>query len=412
MAKKVSNENTSIFDIIKNVDNSAEILSETAAYDIEDYINTGNYILNAAMTGSLFKGVPSGRVLCLAGAKGTGKSYLSLSICREAQKKGYFAIYMDSEGAIDRDFVTRLGCNLSMMVIKQVSTIPEVSIYMANILKQINDQPKEKRQKVIFVLDSLGNLSSNKEMNDTLDGVIKQDMTRAKEIKALFRTNATALSKAQAPFIVTSHTYMTQDLFARTIISGGTGIEYNASLTLIMSTSKYEDKDSEKIVSNKVGDYTKLGVAVTAKPEKSRFTIPQKVQFYIPYFKAPNPYIGLEKYLTWENSGILEGILITKKEYDKLSEQEKENVKIFKKDDQTLYALPKIAGINKNRTIVVSHLGAQLPLNELFSAKVLTDEILHKIDEEVIRPEFELPSQDSFEDLSEFVNSETGEMIK
>lgn len=410
--KQKTNENTSIFDIIRNVDNSAEILADTAAYDIEDYINTGNYILNAAMTGSIFKGVPSGRVLCLAGAKGTGKSYLSLSICREAQKKGYFVIYMDSEGAIDREFVTRLGCNLSLITIKQVSTIPEVSTYMANILKQINEQPKDKRQKVIFVLDSLGNLSSTKELNDTLDGVNKQDMTRAKEIKSLFRTNATALNKAQAPFIVTSHTYMTQDLFAKTIISGGTGIEYNASLTLIMSTSKYEDKDSEKIVSGKVGDYTKLGVTVTAKPEKSRFTIPQKVQFYIPYFKAPNPYIGLEKYLTWENSGIIEGVLLTKKEYNKLSDSDKETIKTFEKDGEIFYAFPKIAGINKNRTIVVSHLGAQLPLSELFTSRVLTDDILHKIDEEVIRPEFELPSQDSFDDLSEFVNTETGEMLK
>lgn len=412
MAKKaLSSNSTSIIDIIKDVDNAAEILAESTAYDIDDYINTGNYILNAAMTGSLFKGVPSGRVLCLAGSKGTGKSYLALSICREAQKKGYFVIYMDSEGAIDKEFVARLGCDLSLMTIKQVTTVPEVSNYMANILKKINEQKGEK-QKVVFVLDSLGNLSSTKELNDTIDGVNKQDMTRAKEIKSLFRTNATALAKAQAPFIVTAHTYMSQDLFARTIISGGTGIEYNASLTMIMSTSKYEDKESEKIAENKVGDYTKLGVIVTAKPEKSRFTIPQKVQFQIPYFKAPNPYIGLEKYLTWENSGILEGILLSKKDYDKLSDKEKETVKTFEKDGETFYAFPKVAGIAKNRTIVVSHLGKQLPLNMLFTSQVLTDELLHKLDEEVIRPNFELPSQESFDDLSEFVDTETGEIIK
>ena len=408
--KALSSNSMSIIDIIKDVDNAAEILAESTAYDIDDYINTGNYILNAAMTGSLFKGVPSGRVLCLAGSKGTGKSYLALSICREAQKKGYFVIYMDSEGAIDKEFVSRLGCDLSLMTIKQVTTVPEVSNYMANILKKINEQKGEK-QKVVFVLDSLGNLSSTKELNDTIDGVNKQDMTRAKEIKSLFRTNVTALAKAQAPFIVTAHTYMSQDLFARTIISGGTGIEYNASLTLLMTTSKYEDKDSEKIVKDKIGDFTKLGITITARPEKSRFTIPQKVQFYIPYFKQPNPYTGLQQYLTWENSGIMEGILLTEKEYNKLSDKEKETVKIFEKDGVTYYAFPKIAGIAANRTIVVAHLAKQLKLRELFTPYVLTDEILHKLDEEVIKPNFELPSQESYEDLSEFVDTETGEII-
>ena len=408
--KALSSNSTSIIDIIKDVDNAAEILAESTAYDIDDYINTGNYILNAAMTGSLFKGVPSGRVLCLAGSKGTGKSYLALSICREAQKKGYFVIYMDSEGAIDKEFVSRLGCDLSLITIKQVTTVPEVSNYMANILKKINEQKGEK-QKVVFVLDSLGNLSSTKELNDTIDGVNKQDMTRAKEIKSLFRTNVTALAKAQAPFIVTAHTYMSQDLFAHTIISGGTGIEYNASLTLLMTASKYEDKDSEKIVKDKIGDFTKLGITITARPEKSRFTIPQKVQFYIPYFKQPNPYTVLQQYLTWENSGIMEGILLTEKEYNKLSDKEKETVKIFEKDGVTYYAFPKIAGIAANRTIVVAHLAKQLKLRELFTPYVLTDEILHKLDEEVIKPNFELPSQESYEDLSEFVDTETGEII-
>jgi RecA/RadA recombinase len=125
MAKKTTNKSAggSIFDIVKSVDDSAEILSESVNSVIDDYINTGNYILNAAMTGSLFRGAPTGRVLCLAGDPGTGKSYLALSICREGQKKGYTPIYMDSEGSIDKDFVELIGCDSSKMIIKQVSTI-------------------------------------------------------------------------------------------------------------------------------------------------------------------------------------------------------------------------------------------------------------------------------------------------
>jgi RecA/RadA recombinase len=358
--------------------------------------------------------MPAGRVLTLAGSSGCGKSYLALSFCRNAQKKGYTPLYLDSESAIDIDFVKRLGCDPNNFILRQVSTTREVSSLIANVCKSLMDLPEKEREekKMIIVLDSLGNLTSDKEYSDTLDGTEKRDMTKQQEIKALFRTNATALGKLGIPFIICSHTYQTLDLYSKAVVSGGTGLSYNASLTLLMSTSKYEDKESEKIVENKVGDYTKLGVIVTAKPEKSRFTIPQKVQFQIPYFKAPNPYIGLEKYLTWENSGILEGILLSKKDYDKLSDKEKETVKIFEKDCETFYAFPKVAGITKNRTIVVSHLGKQLPLNMLFTPQVFTDELLHKLDDEVIRPNFELPSQESFDDLSEFVDTETGEIIK
>ena len=411
MAKKssinIEDDQQSIFSIISAVDKSAEILAESKTAVIKDYINTGSYILNACMTGSIFKGVPSGRVLTLAGEPGTGKSFLAVSICREAQKKGYTPVYMDSEGAIDREFVERLGCDATKFVIKQVTTIGEVSTFMANLLQKVNQCPEDSRPKLIFVLDSLGNLTSAKELTDTLEANAKRDMTKQQEVKALFRTNATALAKAQAPMIVCSHIYKTMDLFSKNVVSGGSGIQYNSSLTLMLSTAKLDDKESEKIAKGKIGDFTKTGVTVTAKPEKSRFTIPQKVKFQIPFFKAPNPYVGLESYITWENSGILEGILLTQKEYDKLSDKEKETVKTFEFNGETKYAFPKIAGIQKNRKIVVKHLGEEVPITELFTSKVFTDEILHNLDDKIIRPSFELPSQESFNDIDEFLENET-----
>ena len=411
MAKKssinIEDDQQSIFSIISAVDKSAEILAESKTAVIKDYINTGSYILNACMTGSIFKGVPSGRVLTLAGEPGTGKSFLAVSICREAQKKGYTPVYMDSEGAIDREFVERLGCDATKFVIKQVTTIGEVSTFMANLLQKVNQYPEDSRPKLIFVLDSLGNLTSAKELTDTLEANAKRDMTKQQEVKALFRTNATALAKAQAPMIVCSHIYKTMDLFSKNVVSGGSGIQYNSSLTLMLSTAKLDDKESEKIAEGKVGDFTKTGVIVTAKPEKSRFTIPQKVKFQIPFFKAPNPYVGLESYITWENSGILEGILLTQKEYDKLSDKEKETVKTFEFNGETKYAFPKVAGIQKNRKIVVKHLGEEIPITELFTSKVFTDEILHNLDDKIIRPSFELPSQEAFNDIDEFLENET-----
>lgn len=389
----------SIFDIMQQVEGGAEILSESKTAVIKDYIDTGSYILNACLTGSMFRGIPTGRVCTLAGPAGSGKSFLALSVCRNAQKKGYIPIYMDSEGAIDSEFVSRLGCDPSRFFIKQVTTIREVSTFMANTLKALLDAPEDQRDKIIFVIDSIGNLTSDKEMATTLEGGATRDMTKQQEIKALFRTNATALSKANAPLIVCTHTYQTMDLYSKAQISGGSGILYNASITLMLSTAKLDDKTSDKIMENKTGDFLKTGVTVTAKPEKSRFTIPQKVQFQIPFFKAPNPYTGIEKYLKWENSGIMRGKLLSKKDYDKLSDSDKNMCQMIKdKDNNEVYAYPKVTS-NK---IVVKHLGEELPITDLFTSKVLTDELLHKLDDEVIRPLFELPSQDSMDDINEF----------
>lgn len=402
MAKKMNTKSSggSIFDIVKSIDDTAEILSESATAVIEDYVNTGSYIVNAAMTGSLFRGVPTGRVVCFAGDPGTGKSYLALSICREGQKKGYTPIYMDSEGSIDKEFVERIGCDSSKMIIKQVSTISEVSTFMVNVLNEINSKPKEDRPKVIFVLDSLGNLSSTKELSDTADGNGKADMTKAREAKALFRTTTTAIAKAQAVFLVNTHTYDTQEMFSRKIATGGKGLSFNASITLMLSTSKLDDKQSDKIAEKKIGDYTKTGVVVTAKPEKSRFTIPQRVRFQIPFFKAPNPYVGLEAYITWENSGILRGKIITEKEYLKLSDFEKSLCHEMKdQNDNKCYAYPK----DTSKNIVVKHLGCEVPVTDMFTSKVLTDEILHNLDETVIKPNFELPSNESNNDIEELL---------
>lgn len=546
----------SVFDVIKSFDKSAEILSESKVAVIKDYIDTGNYMLNAAMTGSLFKGVPAGRVSIYAGPPGCGKTYLALSVCRNAQKKGYTPIYLDSEAAMDIDFVKRLGCDPSNFMIKSVTTVSEVSTFIAKTCKEMSEIPEDERPKIIFVLDSLGNLTSDKELNDTIEGNDKRDMTRAQSVKALFRTNATILGNLGYPFIVVAHTYSEMSLFPKTIVSGGcltpdtpvitekgpkkislikvgervldengffskvvetfkfrkptisltfctesddvnepgtieldkmecsrdhrflvkksegdyqwvkaedihendsvlriteytspvsqtkirpqyetcivssksenpetdvcdlcvdnshtyvtengivnhnSGVNYNASLTILLSTAKFDDKESDKIAEKKIGNFTKTGVTVSARPEKSRFTIPQVIKFYIPFFKAPNPYVGLESYTTWENSGIMRGELLTEKEFEKSSKEVQDVCKKMKdKDGNVCYARPK----DTSKKIVVKHLGCEVPVADFWSSKVLTDEILHKIDEESIRPNFELPSNNSNDDIKDLI---------
>lgn len=541
MAKKKAStevEGDSIFDIISSIDDSAEILSESKTAVINDYIDTGSYILNAAMTGSIFKGVPTGRCLVLAGEPGTGKSYLALSICRNAQKKGYTPIYLDSESAIDIEFVKRLGCDPSNFIIKQVATISEVSTFLTRLCKKMLDMKEEDRKKIILVLDSLGNLTSDKEYTDTLEGTGKRDMTKQQEVKALFRTSATPLGKLGYPFVICSHVYKTMDFFAKTVVSGGclvpeskiytldgvkaisdvteddfvltsngdfkevvatfrytkptikftfddgyeiecsydhkffngntwskatelkvhdslcvldvekahtmksvriteivkydeekevcdlcvddihtyvsengvinhnSGVNFNASVTMMLSTAKLDDKESDKLATKKVGDFTKTGVIVTAKPEKSRFTIPQKVKFQIPFFKKPNPYVGLEAYITWENSGIIRGEMLNEAEYAKLSESEKSHCyEMTDVNGNIAYAKPK----DTSKKIVVKHLCDTRPLVSLFSSEVLTDDVLKNLDETVIRPSFELPSNGSTVDIDELIDSEEDE---
>lgn len=393
----------SVFDLIKSFDDSAEILEESKVAVIRDYIGTGNYMLNACMAGSIFKGAPCGRVVTLSGDPATGKSYLAVSMCREAQKLGYTPIYMDSEGAVDIESIERLGCDPKNFVLRQVTTVSEVSTFMTNMLKTVLDLKEEDRPKIMFVLDSLGNLTSTKELNDILEATGKKDMQRSQEIKALFRTVTTSLSKAGALMVVCTHTYSTQDLYSKKVVTGGTGIGFSSSVTIMLSNAKLDDKASDKIASTKVGDFTKNGTVVTATPYKSRFTIPQKVQFQIPFFKSPNPYVGLEKYLTWENSGVVRGEIITQKEYDKLSDSDKSKCyEMADENGEVCYARPK----DTARTIVVKHLGTKIPVAELWSPKVFTDELLHKLDEEVIKPNFELPSSDSFADVEELVDVE------
>lgn len=209
--KKISDpsKRKSILDIVKSFDENAEIIENSVYSNIEYWISSGNYILNAAMSGDIFKAVPSGRVTTLYGPSSTGKTYLACSICREAQKMGITPIYLDSEGAIDANFVKRLGVDPSNFIVKQVSTISETSSFIANICQNLKEQEEElgDHDRVLIVLDSLGNLTSDKEKDDILSGNQKRDMTKAQEIKALFRVNATPLARLQIPMIVVNHSY-------------------------------------------------------------------------------------------------------------------------------------------------------------------------------------------------------------
>lgn len=411
MAKKaIDSPSSGIFDLVHSLHKEAEILEVAKFCNSDDYIGTGSYILNAAISGSLFGGLPNRRSMMFAGESGSGKSFLAASMAREAQKKDYNVIVMDSEGAWDRDFAARIGVDTSKLIIIPVNLISEVNTFIANLCQKMEES--KSKEKVFIILDSIGNLTSDKEKEDTLAGSDKRDMTKQQQLKALFRVNGLRMSKLAIPFLIVNHVYAKQDFIGGNEVSGGTGLRYNPSVTLILTKAKLDDKEGDKVVEANKGktDYTRTGVLVTASPFKSRFTRPIKVKFQIPFFKRPNPYVGLEPYVTWENAGVMEGRILTDKEYEKMSETDKVNVKTFTFEGKTMYALPEIK--TRNRKIVVAHLGQELPITELFSDKVFTDDVLKRLDEECIRPAFELPSSESTDDIDEFfedTNSTLGE---
>ena len=392
----------SLMSMVSSIDDQAEIIADSAYSNIKEWISTGNFILNACMSGDIYKAIPTGRVVTFSGTSGAGKSFLACSCCREAQKLGYIPIYLDSEGAIDSDFVKRLGVDPTKMIIKKVNTIMETSQFIANLCDKLQEQQDKfgQHDKVIIVLDSLGNLTSEKEREDTLSGSQKADFTKAKDTKAMFRVCATPIAKLQIPWIVVNHVYQSMSFIPQNIQAMGSGIVYNASITIELSAAKLEDKENDTAAKSRQGSDagTKNGVLVTAKPVKSRFCRPIKIKFQIPYFKKPNPFVGLEQFMTWENSGVCRGNLLTQKEYDKLSDGDKKKVYTWTTDaGETFYCLPK----DTARYIVVKHLNAQVPFTDFWSDKVFTPEYLDYITENVIHPMFQLPDQSAFDDVKD-----------
>ena len=410
MAKKNSEptekKKIDIFKTLQKVDDGVEILSKSAFSNIKEWIPSGNYILNACLSGDIFKGIGSGRITILAGESGTGKSYLACSFCREAQKMGYTPVYLDSENAIDKDFVARLGCDPENFIIKQVNTIKETTTFIANMCKDLQEQVDAGAEvpKIILVIDSLGQLTSDKERNDALTGNQAADFTKAKDLRAMFRVNSIPISKLQIPWICTNHMIAAIGSFiSTTAMVGGSGAKFSGSVTLnLASIAKLDDKDNNKAAEKHIGatNVKKAGVLVTTWPDKSRFCIPHRVKFQIPYYKAPSPYVGLEEYLNWENAGIMQGKCLTEEEYQKLNPNDQLECIKFDFNGENRYAWPKKT-MTKGVGMVCKHLGRQVTLQEFYSSVCFTDEFLKYINENIIKPEFALPDQSSFDDIAE-----------
>ena len=222
-----------------------------AAGDITTFVDTGSYIFNALVSGSLFGGIPSNKVTALAGESSTGKTFFALSVVRSFldDNPNGGVIYFESESAISRDMIESRGIDSKRMIIMPVGTIEEFRTQACRILDKYLKEPKDDRVPMMFVLDSLGMLSTSKEMEDVANDKQVRDMTKSQLIKGAFRVLTLKLGQANVPMIVTNHTYDVIGSYVPTKeMGGGTGLKYAASTIIYLGKKK--EKDGTEVVGN------------------------------------------------------------------------------------------------------------------------------------------------------------------
>ena len=250
---------------------------------IETYIDTGSLIFNGLVSGSLSGGVSSNRITAIAGETSTGKTYFALAVVKNFldNNPDAYALYFDTESAINKELLESRGIDTKRIAIVEVVTIED---FRGKALKAIDmylKTPIDDRKQCMFVLDSLGMLSTEKEIRDALDDKQVRDMTKSQLDKGAFRMLTLKLGQANVPLIVTNHTYDVIGAYVPTKeMGGGSGLKYAASTIIYLSKSK--EKDGKEVIGN----------IIKAKTVKSRLSKENK-QVEIRLFYDER---GLDKY--------------------------------------------------------------------------------------------------------------------
>ena len=189
--------------------------------DPTDWISTGNYALNYLISGDFHKGVPLGKVTVFAGESGAGKSYIcSGNIVKAAQDQGIFVVLIDSENALDEDWLKALGVDTreEKLLKMNMAMIDDVAKTVNDFMAEYKGIPEEDRPKVLFVIDSLGMLLTPTDVDQFSKGDLKGDMGRKpKALTALVRNCVNMFGNANVGLVATNHTYASQDMFDQMI---------------------------------------------------------------------------------------------------------------------------------------------------------------------------------------------------
>jgi RecA/RadA recombinase len=261
--------------------------------DPTDWISTGNYALNYLISGDFHKGIPLGKVSVFAGESGAGKSYICAgNIVKAAQDQDIFVVLIDSENALDEDWLRNLNVDTSekKLLKLNMSMIDDVAKTISVFIDDYKNLEGEDKPKVLFVIDSLGMLLTPTDVDQFGKGDLKGDMGRKpKALTALVRNCVNMFGSHNVGLVATNHTYASQDMFdPDDKISGGQGFIYASSIVVAMKKLKLkEDEDG-----NKTSEVQ--GIRAACKVMKTRYAKPfEGVQVKIPYETGMNPYSGL-----------------------------------------------------------------------------------------------------------------------
>lgn len=262
------------------------------------FIDTGSYALNAVLSGSIFGGVPDNKVTAFAGESATGKTYFVLGVVKSflAANPAGGVVYYDTEAAVTKQMMEERGIDTSRVIIAEPDTIQKFKTHALKLLDAYDAKPEKERPPMMFVLDSLGMMSTSKEMEDSLDGKDTRDMTKAQTIKATFRVLTLKLAKVKIPLLVTNHVYELVGSYVPTKeLGGGTGLKYAASTIAMLS--KRKEKDGSDVIGN----------IIKVRMHKSRLSKEHsEVEVLLTYAKGLDRYYGLlelaEKYGIFKKS--------------------------------------------------------------------------------------------------------------
>ena len=287
------------FKVLDDLNPDSAFLNENTLSTVKEWLDTGCMALNAIISGSLYGGIPMGRITGFAGPQACGKTLMVNKIMANAQKKGMHVVYFDTENALDPDTAINLGCDPKKIKHCPIEVIEECRNQIVKFLKTIIE--KGLQGKVMLAIDSLGNLISAREAKIIEDGKDSADMgARAVSLKSMLRAITHAAAKANCPVVFTNHIYDNPGALYPTLIksqSGGSGPLYMSSVLVQMSTKQERVGKSDN--KNALDDVTPLskdvnGLTMRALTTKNRFVPPfLECEMYLNFRTGLSKYSGL-----------------------------------------------------------------------------------------------------------------------
>lgn len=365
------------------LDNIAKTIPIQIEKEIKErkFISTGVFLLDASLSGKLLGGgIATNRITAFAGESGSGKSFIAYSVAKHAQKDGYSIIYIDTEQAVDLEDLPKFGLDNSLDKFRLIRSnkVEDINMTLTQLVDELKTQKMAGYElpKLMIVLDSLGQMASNKEKADLLKGDIKQDMTKAKALGSMFRSINTDLGYLDIPLLVCNHTYLTMDLFPRSVMKGGNGLLYSASVIGFLSKSQYKTGEEDDM------DLGSSGITVLFKTQKNRLAKPKKIRFDISFAHGMNPYTGLDAFCRPEYFNQV-GIACGKMDVDK------------KTGEMTF-----VPGGNR---WYINHLDKSVTTKKLFSPEIFTMDVLKKM-EPIVNDYFRFKSLEEIEAVEKQFN--------